>query len=77
MRLKKFYGIGCPQTDQTESFDGQTLMVVGWGTTSAGGSLSSGKGLLCGQFYKQFMLVIYESRVVIWGIFKSGTTLDV
>ena len=35
-----------------------------------------------GQSYKQFTLVIYESRVVIyesrvviWGIFKSGTTL--
>ena len=31
--------------------------------------------LTSGQSYKQFMLVIYESRVVIWGIFKSGTTL--
>ena len=30
----------------------------------------------CGQSYKQFTLVIYESRVVIWGIFKSGTTLE-
>ena len=28
------------------------------------------------QSYKQFTLVIYESRVVIWGIFKSGTTLE-
>ena len=28
-----------------------------------------------GQSYKQFTIVIYESRVVIWGIFKSGTTL--
>ena len=32
--------------------------------------------MICGQSYKQFMLVIYESRVVIWGIFKSGTTLE-
>ena len=31
---------------------------------------------ICGQSYKQFTLVIYESRVVIWGIFKSGTTLE-
>ena len=31
---------------------------------------------LCGQSYKQLMLVIYTSRVVIWGIFKSGTTLE-
>ena len=29
-----------------------------------------------GQSYKQFMLVNYDSRVVIWGIFKSGTTLE-
>ena len=29
-----------------------------------------------GESYKQFMLVIYESRVVIWGILKSGTTLE-
>ena len=29
-----------------------------------------------GQSYKQFTLVNYESRVVIWGIFKSGTTLE-
>ena len=30
----------------------------------------------CSQSYKQFTLVIYESRVVIWGRFKSGTTLE-
>ena len=29
-----------------------------------------------GQSYKQFTLVIYNSRVIIWGIFKSGTTLE-
>ena len=29
-----------------------------------------------GQSYKHFTLVIYDSRVVIWGIFKSGTTLE-
>ena len=29
-----------------------------------------------GQSYKQFMLVIYDSRVIKWGIFKSGTTLE-
>ena len=29
-----------------------------------------------GQSYKQFTLIIYDSRVVIWGIFKSGTTLE-
>ena len=34
------------------------------------------KALICGQCYKQFALVTYESRVVIWGIFKSGTTLE-
>ena len=32
-------------------------------------------GLLSGQSYKYFMLVNYDSRVVIWGIFLSGTTL--
>ena len=30
----------------------------------------------CGQSYKQLMLVIYDSRVIIWGIFKSGMTLE-
>ena len=30
----------------------------------------------CGQSYKQFTLVNYDSRVLIWGIFKSGMTLE-
>ena len=30
----------------------------------------------CGQSYKQFTIVIYDSRVIIWGIFKSGTTRE-
>ena len=36
------------------------------------------KGMLasCGQSYKHFTLVNYDSKVVIWGIFKSGTTLE-
>ena len=25
---------------------------------------------------KHFTIVIYDSRVVIWGVFKSGTTLE-
>ena len=29
-----------------------------------------------GQSYKHFMLVNYNSRVVIWGIFQSGATLE-
>ena len=29
-----------------------------------------------GQSYNQFTLVIYESRIVKWGIFESGTTLE-
>ena len=29
-----------------------------------------------GQSYKHFMLVNYDSRIVIWGIFQSGTTLE-
>ena len=32
--------------------------------------------LTSGESYKQFTLVFYDSRVVIWGIFKSGTTLE-
>ena len=32
--------------------------------------------LISGQSYKQFTLVIYNSIVIIWGIFKSGTTLE-
>ena len=30
----------------------------------------------CGQSYKHFTLVIYDSSVVIWGIFKSATPLE-
>ena len=30
----------------------------------------------CGQSYKHFRLVNYDSRVVIWGIFQSGMTLE-
>ena len=33
-------------------------------------------GEFCGQSYKQFTLIIYNSRVIIWRIFKSGTTLE-
>ena len=29
-----------------------------------------------GQSYKHFMLVNYDSRFVIWGIFELGTTLE-
>ena len=32
--------------------------------------------LTSGQSYKQFTIVIYDSRVVIWGNFKSNTTLE-
>ena len=31
---------------------------------------------ICGQSYKHFMLVNYDYRVVIWGIFQSGTTQE-
>ena len=31
---------------------------------------------ISGQPYKASMIVNYNSRVVIWGIFKSGTTLE-
>ena len=32
--------------------------------------------MISGQSYKRFMIVIYDSRVVIWSIFKSSTTLE-
>ena len=31
---------------------------------------------ISGQSYKHFMLVNYSFRVVIWGIFQSGLTLE-
>ena len=30
----------------------------------------------CGQSYKALTIVIYDPRVIIWSIFKSGTTLE-
>ena len=30
----------------------------------------------CGQSYKSSTIVNYESRVILWGNFKSGTTLE-
>ena len=36
---------------------------------------NSNSAATCGQSYKRFMLVMYDSRVVIWGIFKSGMPL--
>ena len=30
----------------------------------------------CGQSYKGSTIVNYDSRVIKWGIFKSGTTLE-
>ena len=52
-------------------------------TFSYGNDITSMKKLLfywtnltSGQSYKHFMLVNYDSRVVIWGIFKSATTLE-
>ena len=33
--------------------------------------------LTSGQSYNHFTLVNYDSSIVIWGIFKSGTTLEV
>ena len=32
--------------------------------------------VISGQSYKASTIVNYDSRVVIWGIFKSGTTLE-
>ena len=36
----------------------------------------SAVALTSGQSYKPFTIVNYDSRVVLWGIFKSGTTLE-
>ena len=33
-------------------------------------------GVISGQSYNHFTIVNYDSSVVIWGIFKSGTTLE-
>ena len=33
------------------------------------------KNVHCGQSYKGSMIINYDSRVVTWGIFKSGTIL--
>ena len=30
----------------------------------------------CGQSYKHFTIVIYDPRVIIWDVFKSGATLE-
>ncbi len=29
-----------------------------------------------GKYYKHFTLINYDSRVEIWGIFQSGSTLE-
>ena len=34
------------------------------------------KGFSCGQSYKASTIVNYDSRVIIWGIFESGTTIE-
>ena len=34
------------------------------------------EGDTCGQCYKHFMMVNYDSRFIIWGIFKSGMSLE-
>ena len=31
---------------------------------------------ICGQSYNHFTIINYDSSIVIWGIFKSGTTLE-
>ena len=41
-----------------------------------GNQTNSGSDSISGQSYKHFTLVNYDSRVVIWGNFKSGTTLE-
>ena len=38
--------------------------------------LSCANDQASGQSYKHFTFVNYDSRVIIWGIFQSGTTLE-
>ena len=40
------------------------------------GHVVNNSKLISGQSYKASTIVNYDSTVVIWGIFKSGTTLD-
>ena len=55
------------------NFMSHPFLIEFWRTGQAWTSLNL---ILLSQSYKQFMLVIYDSRVIIWGIFKSGTTLE-
>ena len=48
-------------------------------TTFCGNKVSKGapnRHKTSGQSYETFMLINYDSRVLIWGIFQSGTTLE-
>ena len=38
--------------------------------------LKTDNWIISGQSYKQFTIVIYDTRVTVWGIFKSDTTLE-
>ena len=49
---------------------------IRWLSTGPGSNVVVSHYLLCGQSYKGSMIKNYDSRVVIWGNFKSGTTLE-
>ena len=51
-------------------------IIVAKGFKNFSSSITSESEKISDQSYKQFMLVIYDSRVVRWGIFKSATTLE-
>ena len=51
-------------------------MVQWFELTTFGTWVSSHNHYTSDQSYKQFTIVTYDSRVVIWGIFKSGMTLE-
>ena len=53
-------GLGC---------SGNGMRILIW-------QMMCGNANTSGQSYKHFMLVNYNSRVVIWGIFQSGTNLE-
>ena len=55
-------------------------LFMGCGVVERGGAAKKSsdcpKYMFWSQSYKHFMIVIYDPRVLIWSVFKSGTTLE-
>ena len=66
--------------DKTQMFYARNRRRYGswiWFTQEDNSGICTGvHTLCCGQSYKGSTIVNYDSRVVKWGIFKSGTTLE-